>query len=113
MGYGYWIIEEKESGDFVGEVGLANFHRDSDPPLGDTPEVGWVVAPQKQRMGYATEAVRGVLRWARANMSDDRLICVIRSDNQNSINVATRCGFTAIGKATYKGNDMLVFRRLE
>ncbi|MFZ1017693.1 MAG: GNAT family N-acetyltransferase, partial [Candidatus Cybelea sp.] len=28
MGFGYWAIEEKSSGDFVGEAGLADFKRD-------------------------------------------------------------------------------------
>ena len=32
MGFGFWAIEEKATGDFIGEVGLADFQRDLDPP---------------------------------------------------------------------------------
>lgn len=28
LGLGYWVIEEKQTGDFVGEVGLANYKRE-------------------------------------------------------------------------------------
>lgn len=111
MAYGYWVVEEKASGDFVGEVGLANFRRTLIPPLDETPEVGWVVAPDKQGSGYATEAVLGALTWARRNMGEIRVACIIRPDHQSSINIAEKCGFLPAGKATYKGLDMLVFER--
>ena len=28
LGFGYWVVEEKATGDFVGEVGFGNFKRD-------------------------------------------------------------------------------------
>ena len=34
MGFGFWVVREKGTGRFVGEVGLADFRRDMDPPLG-------------------------------------------------------------------------------
>jgi RimJ/RimL family protein N-acetyltransferase len=34
LGLAYWVIEEKQTGDFVGEVGFANYKREIVPPLG-------------------------------------------------------------------------------
>ena len=44
FGYGFWVIREKVSGDFVGEVGFHSLHRNIVPPFGDRPELGF--APQ-------------------------------------------------------------------
>src|ERR1051325_287394 len=35
LGFGYWAIEENATGDFVGELGFADFKRDLVPSLGD------------------------------------------------------------------------------
>ncbi|HEY0776819.1 MAG TPA: GNAT family N-acetyltransferase, partial [Gemmatirosa sp.] len=66
LGFGYWVVRERASGRFVGEVGLADFRRDVTPPLGGAPEVGWVLAPWAHGRGFATEAVRAALAWADA-----------------------------------------------
>jgi RimJ/RimL family protein N-acetyltransferase len=42
MGFGYWAIEEKASGDHVGEIGFADFKRDIQPSLPGMPELVWV-----------------------------------------------------------------------
>src|SRR4051812_2186757 len=38
LGFGYWAIEERRSGRFVGEVGFADFKRDLVPSFGGAPE---------------------------------------------------------------------------
>jgi hypothetical protein len=57
MGFGFWIVRERTTGRFVGEVGLAEFRRDLARPLPDAPEAGWVIAPWAHGQGFATEAV--------------------------------------------------------
>src|ERR1700691_4275001 len=54
LGFGYWVVEEKATGSFVGELGFADYKRDMEPPLKDTPEIGWIFAAQFQGKGYAT-----------------------------------------------------------
>jgi hypothetical protein len=44
MGYGYWVIEEKTTGQFVGEAGFGNYKRDTQPSITSLPESGWVLA---------------------------------------------------------------------
>jgi hypothetical protein len=44
LGFGYWAVEEKATGDFIGEIGFADYKRDLQPSLNGMPEIGWVLA---------------------------------------------------------------------
>ena len=111
LGFGYWVVREKASGRFVGEVGLADFRREIDPPLGDLPEVGWVLSPPVHGKGYATEAVRAALAWAEARFGHARSLCIISPENTPSIRVAEKCGYRERARATYQGRPTLVLAR--
>jgi RimJ/RimL family protein N-acetyltransferase len=112
MGYGYWTIREKRSGRFIGEIGFANYRRDIEPPLGDTPEIGWALMPFAHGQGYATEAVRGALAWADATWPGAETVCIIAPDNIASRRVAEKCGYLEVRQANYKGHETGVFRRV-
>src|SRR4030088_1463697 len=43
LGFGYWVVEEKATGTFLGEVGFADFKRDIEPSIAGIPEIGWVL----------------------------------------------------------------------
>src|ERR1700728_3292085 len=45
LGFGYWVVEEKATGNFAGEIGFANYKRNLEPKLEDMPEIGWVFTP--------------------------------------------------------------------
>jgi RimJ/RimL family protein N-acetyltransferase len=111
LGFGYWILEEKATGDFVGEVGFSNYQRDIEPALGAIPEVGWVLTPPKHGMGYATEAVHAVLDWGREHFGPTEVACLIDPDHHASIHVAQKCGFEKRQLGRYKGNFSLIFDR--
>jgi len=108
LGYGYWLIEERETGEFVGEVGISDYKRMMEPPLGCTPEVGWVLAPPKQGQGYATEVVRAVVHWGMAHFGQRELACLISPENLASIRVANKCGFTERYRTVYKNEATIV-----
>jgi RimJ/RimL family protein N-acetyltransferase len=111
LGYGYWLVRERETGRFVGEVGLADFRREITPPLEGEPEAGWVLAPWAHGRGFATEAVRAVLAWADAQLAAPRTVCLIAPDNAASIHVAGKCGYHERIRTTFKGEDTIVFER--
>jgi RimJ/RimL family protein N-acetyltransferase len=46
LGFGYWVVEEKASGEFVGETGFADYRREMKPSLDGAPEIGWVLTPR-------------------------------------------------------------------
>jgi|SRR5579883_2641474 RimJ/RimL family protein N-acetyltransferase len=112
LGYGYWAVEERSTGRFVGDVGFADFHRDMTPSFAGAPEAGWVLASWAHGKGFATEAVRAAHAWSDANLvAVGHTVCMIVPENAASIRVAIKCGYAPDGRATYKGHEDLLFRR--
>lgn len=111
LGYGYWTVEERGSGLFVGQAGLADFHRDIDAPISGVPEAGWAVSPRHEGKGYATEAVAAVLYWADNHLPSTQTCCLIEPDNRPSLRVAGKLGFVVF-RETRLGDSMtqLLFR---
>lgn len=64
MGFGYWVVEEKATGRFAGEMGFSDWKREIKPSLQGLPELGWVLASGVHGQGYATEAARAAIQWA-------------------------------------------------
>jgi RimJ/RimL family protein N-acetyltransferase len=111
LGFGYWVIEERATGKFVGEVGFADYKRDLETPYKDAPEIGWVIASQFHGKGYATEAVHAAIAWGDANFGSSQTACIIHPENRPSIRVAERCGYREFQLTTCKGQPTLVFVR--
>jgi RimJ/RimL family protein N-acetyltransferase len=111
MGFGYWVVEEKHSGEFVGEVGFAEYRRELEPSLKGVPEIGWALISSAHGKGFATEAVRAVTGWGDANFGQARTACIIAPENDTSIRVAIKCGYRELQSATYKGHPVLMFVR--
>ncbi len=109
IGYGFWAVCERDTGRFVGEVGLADFHREVD--WGDDPECGWVMAPAVHGRGYATEAVMAALDWRDRHLPGTRTVCMINDANVASLRVAGKCGFGFFRDADYHG-PVKLFERI-
>jgi RimJ/RimL family protein N-acetyltransferase len=110
-GFGFWVVSDKASGRFVGEVGFADFKRDIVPPTEGTPEVGWVLAPSAHGKGLATEAARAALGWLEARFGALRTVCLISPANTPSIRVAQKCGYTEFARTTYKDQPTILMQR--
>lgn len=114
LGFGYWVVRERASGRFVGEVGFADFRREFTPPLADSlagaPEVGWAVAMWAHGRGFATEAVGAALAWSDTHDAA-RTVCLIAPENVASVRVAEKCGYKEAAHTTYKGQHTGVFER--
>jgi RimJ/RimL family protein N-acetyltransferase len=111
LGFGFWLIEEKDSGRFVGEAGFADYKRDIETAPKDTPEIGWALAPRAHGKGFATEAVGAVVTWGDRQLPAKQSWCMIQPENQASIRVALKCGYREIARATYKEQPQILFRR--
>jgi RimJ/RimL family protein N-acetyltransferase len=111
VGFGFWVLEDKATGRFVGEVGFADFKRDITPSVEGVPEIGWVLAPWAQRRGFATEAVRAALGWGATHLPMKRTVCLISPENIPSLRVAEKCGYREFQRTTYKGAPTVLFER--
>jgi RimJ/RimL family protein N-acetyltransferase len=109
FGHGMFSVRDRD-GRFVGDVGLADFHRDIDPPI-TALEAGWVIVPAAQGKGYATEALTAVLRWFEDTHGAQELACMIDPPNAPSLRVAAKHGFVETHRTTYHGEPVIVLTR--
>jgi RimJ/RimL family protein N-acetyltransferase len=86
MGFGGWGIDETATGRFVGQVAL------SKPPHFPEREVGWIVFPEFQRRGFATEAGLAARAYAYGALGWSTAVSYVDRDNAASIAVARRLG---------------------
>lgn len=110
LGYGFWAIEEKASGRFIGEGGFADFKREIEPAI-DAPEQGWALAPHAHGKGYASEAVAAMLAWGERYFVRRDFICMIAPENTASLRVAEKAGYREFARADYKGSATILLRR--
>lgn len=85
-GHGQWAAVERETGQFVGRVGL--WQPEGWPGL----EVGWAIAPDRWGRGYATEGGRASIAWAFDQLDVDEVISVTLPDNLASRRVMEKVG---------------------
>ncbi|MEO6913262.1 MAG: GNAT family N-acetyltransferase, partial [Candidatus Baltobacteraceae bacterium] len=112
LGFGYWVVEAKTSGAFIGEVGFADFKRQVEPSIEGIPEIGWVLISAAHGKGYATEAVRAAVAWGDNHFDSKRTVCMIDPENLASLRVAEKCGYHEFERTTYNGEPTILLARL-
>lgn len=85
-GYGYWAVDSKDTGAYLGRVGLWF------PEGWPEREIGWTLMPSAQGNGYATEAALHLRTYAYEVLGWDTAISLIAPQNDASKAVAKRTG---------------------
>jgi RimJ/RimL family protein N-acetyltransferase len=111
LGYGFWIVTERLTGQMIGELGFADFRRDIDPPLGDRIEMGWVFASAYHGKGFATESLNAVIAWGEENLNGRKTACMIDPANFASIKIAEKFGFRKVHETIYHGDPVGIYHR--
>lgn len=88
-GFGLLAVVERESGEMIGDCGPAMMLVDGDELV----ELGWHIRPDRQGLGFASEAGAACRDHAWDVLPIDRLISLIRPENVPSWSVARRLGF--------------------
>ena len=91
-GYGMWIVCEKQSGRLIGRAGLE--HREE---LGGEMELGYAIGVPYQRKGYATEVCTAILKYAKEELLQPSVCCLIEDGNLVSEHLAEKLGFLQTG----------------
>ncbi|MDX3238508.1 GNAT family N-acetyltransferase [Streptomyces sp. ME03-5709C] len=90
-GYGWWAVEVRASGEFVGFAGLDRV--DEGLPFTGV-EIGWRLAHPAWGKGYATEAARAVLAFGFGTLALPEILAVTTVGNLRSQAVMRRIGMT-------------------
>lgn len=103
-GYGYWALEERESGALAGAVGFIG------PPLFPERELGWDLYDGFEGRGYATEGATAARAWWFGPFGGETLVSYIDPRNARSIRVAERLGAVRDAGAPRPDPGDIVFR---
>lgn len=110
LGHGFWLIEEKGTGAFVGEGGFGKFKRDMEPAF-EAPEMGWALMPTMHGKGYANEAVSAMIAWGEPHFGRRDFVCMISPGNAPSLALAAKHGFREYTRTNYKGEPSVLSQR--
>lgn len=111
LGYGLFAVVERQSGRFIGEAGLADFHRGLGKNFDPFPEVAWAMASDTHGKGFATEAAMAALKWFDETRGAGRTVCIIDSRNTASLRVAEKVGYIRYGSDRYKDHEVELLER--
>lgn len=105
-GAGAWTITTHDDDAPLGWVFL--WYEFGDPE----PEIGWVLVPEAEGHGYATEAARAVLPRAMAQFGSGRVVSYIDAANTRSARIAEALGARRdlAAEAALGEPDLLIYR---
>lgn len=89
LGHCFWALERQADAQLIGWCGVI---RGGVGPVADKAEIGWRLARECWGAGYATEAARGALDWAFANLPDADVRAITWRGNSRSRAVMERLG---------------------
>ncbi|MGO4665634.1 GNAT family N-acetyltransferase [Bosea sp. 2RAB26] len=112
LGYGMFAVFDKASGELVGDVGLADFHRGLGERFDGFPEASWIMARSTHGRGLAAEAVAASHDWLARTHAPARTVCIITPENVASLRLADKFGYRPFGSTTYKGGPYTMLERL-
>lgn len=104
-GCGLWAVVDRATGELVGRTGL--MHWDDWTAADHDAEIGWTFAPHVWGRGYATEAARAALDWARVQPGLRHIISITRPNNVRSRRVMERLGLAYCGRTVWRGFDQV------
>lgn len=104
FGHGALMLDRRDTGDTIGQVGL------NAGPLFPEPELGWMLYDGQEGQGFATEAAAALRDWAFANLTLDSLVSYTDPDNHGSQAVARRLGAVLDTDAPRQDPEDLVWR---
>ena len=89
-GYSHWHVSLKETGGFVGIIGVVPETVEGIEYTG----VGYLIRPEHQRRGYAFEGAQACIGWAFRNLRPDKIVAEIDETNLPSRLLAEKLGMT-------------------
>ncbi len=94
-GYCYFPVEEIETGDFIGIIGLSlkTFKSEFTPNV----DIGWRLVQKHWNKGYATEGAKRCLQYGFEEIGIKKIISLTPIINLNSIKVMEKIGLIKAG----------------
>jgi RimJ/RimL family protein N-acetyltransferase len=104
-GHGIWAVISKTDRSFLGDCGLVMQDVEGTIEM----EVGYHFNPAHWGSGYATEAARACMQYAKEILGRNRIISMIRPENMGSRGVAERNGLRIEKEIFWRGYNHYVY----
>ena len=104
FGHGALMIERRDTGECIGQVGINH------GPLFPEQELGWLLYAGQEGQGFASEGASALRDWAFVVRGLPTLVSYMAADNHASQAVAVRLGGVLDAQAVRSDPDDLVFR---
>lgn len=92
VGYGMWLVLDKESGQLIGRAGIES----NETCEAGEAELGYVIHPAFWNRGIATEVCRAILKYAGEEFGICRFFVRIKKENVSSLAVAEKLGIKKV-----------------
>ncbi|MCW2486329.1 GNAT family N-acetyltransferase [Candidatus Symbiopectobacterium sp. NZEC127] len=96
-GWGFWAVELKSSGEFIGFIGLHKQQEESGIPHAPLIEAGWRLQAQHWGNGYATEGAKRAIRYAFEQLDAPAVYAYTPLQHRASQRVMIKAGMTNTG----------------
>lgn len=93
-GYGLWLVFDKENGELIGRAGISNRIIDGDQKQ----ELGYIISGYRQKQGLGYEVSQAIIDYAYTALGLSELFLCTKKDNNPSIALAKKIGFTPYGE---------------
>ena len=98
-GYGMWLVKEKGTHRLIGRAGIDYRMLGEEEII----EMGYVIAPEYQRQGYAYEVCQAIMAWVKSNLDFRRIDCLVEPGNDASVGLLHKLGFEERDKINQDG----------
>lgn len=94
---------EKDNGfEVIGRAGICYREGYEDP------EIGFIIATDKQGMGYATEVCRAIMQYGHEELGFERILAFVQPGNKASLRVCEKLGMCRLDRTLLKGVEHII-----
>ena len=101
-----WLAKEKGTHRLIGRAGIDYRMLGEEEII----EMGYVIAPEYQRQGYAYEVCQAIMAWVKSNLDFRRIDCLVEPGNEASLGLLQKLGFQETEKINQDGKIFRHFR---
>lgn len=111
FGFGFFVVEDRATGELIGEAGFHDMKRAITPSIEGTLEAGWMLLPSYHGKGIAQEIMTAAIAWAEKTFPHMNFTAIIDPENEPSRRLARSLGFAEGLVTEYSGHATIICRR--
>lgn len=101
--FGMWTVVEKASGEVIGRAGI--YYREGC----ELPELGFVIAAERQGKGLATEVCSAILQYGYEELNFDKILAFVQPGNAASHRVCEKLGMERVEPVVLQGQEYIAY----